>query len=191
MEHESNYLREISERNKTTMIESALKNGDVLSKVTKYELNSEDAGRVFIEVHEIIATPGCQKTGHKFVAYPSLVVGHIKQEYIVAGNSADEVLIKCLEKLKEVKHFIEVIESVSPEAKAAEEVKQHILAVLKGSHAKTDFVLTERFLLHQVITKLNPMQKDQLDSALQQLVGEGVLTPELTLTEQGYKHLYS
>lgn len=96
------------------MIESTMIAGDILSKVTIYELNREEAGRVTIEVHEVVAAPSHHEPAYKFVAYPSLVVGNVKQEYIAAGDSAEEALIKCLEKLKEVERFTDILEAVSP-----------------------------------------------------------------------------
>ncbi len=70
---------------------------ETLSKISRYEL-SRDEGRFWIEVHEVIAG---EREG-VFVACPTLFVSSAKQEYIVKSDSAEEALINCLHKIKNV-----------------------------------------------------------------------------------------
>ncbi len=70
---------------------------EVLTKVTKYNLMS--CGKsILIDVHEAVAG----KLAAKYIAVPSLVMVIASPEYQGTGDSADEALQNCLEKIQHV-----------------------------------------------------------------------------------------
>ncbi len=80
-------------------LEQFLNPGEILSSVTIYNLDrTAGQGRVFIYVHQVLAGEG----KGLFVAYPTLIIGTTKAEYMVTGDSHEEALEKCLEAIKAV-----------------------------------------------------------------------------------------
>ena len=79
------------------MSDFMLNENDILSKVTKYELNREN-GRMWIDVHKFLA--GTKE--NLYIAIPSLLVSEANKEYMAKGETEEEALKKCLEKIKDV-----------------------------------------------------------------------------------------
>lgn len=74
-----------------------LNNGDILTRVTKYNLIR--SGRMlYIDVHEALAG----KLAGKFVAVPNLINIVAVQEYQGTGETEKEALGDCLDKIKGV-----------------------------------------------------------------------------------------
>ena len=70
---------------------------DILTRVTKYNLIRE--GRMLhIDIHEALHG----KLANKFVAVPNLISIVAKQEYQGTGESEEDALKDCLEKIKNV-----------------------------------------------------------------------------------------
>jgi len=69
--------------------------GELLTRVTKYELNRADS-HLRIDVHEIIAG---EDTG-SFLAIPNLIIGKTEEKYIGRGSSIDDALKDCLSRIK-------------------------------------------------------------------------------------------
>lgn len=91
------------------MKESMNKN-EVLSKVTRYDLEREGGHRIFIDVHEFIEDTSENVLPFKFMAVPNFVIGSAKEEYVTTADTAEKALAKCLSKLKGVADFLDVIE---------------------------------------------------------------------------------
>ncbi len=85
-----------------------LNSGDVLTKTSRYNL-IRNSRLVYIDVHEQLFG---QLAG-QFVAVPNLVNVVARQEYQGVGNTEQEALADCLEKIKELQ-----IEELFPEKKA-------------------------------------------------------------------------
>ena len=85
------------ERRTTTVatFEQLIDTGDCFTQVSLYQLLRED-GRVFIFVHEIMAGEG----KGSFMAHPTHLLGHHKDEYVGTGKSRDEALRDCLARIK-------------------------------------------------------------------------------------------
>lgn len=78
-------------------IDKLLDPEDIFSSVKVYQLNRNDH-RVFIYVHEILAGEG----KGLFIAYPTLILGESKEQYMCTGTSPKEALKKCLASIKGV-----------------------------------------------------------------------------------------
>ncbi len=74
-----------------------LNENEVLTKVTKYNLMSSGKS-ILIDVHETIAG----KLAAKYIAVPSLVMVIAKPEFQGTGDSAEEALQDCLEKIQDI-----------------------------------------------------------------------------------------
>ena len=85
-----------------------LNSGDVLTKASRYNL-IRNSRLVYIDVHEQLFG---QLAG-QFVAVPNLVNVVARQEYQGVGNTEQEALGDCLEKIKALQ-----IEELFPEKKA-------------------------------------------------------------------------
>jgi hypothetical protein len=80
-------------------LEHLLNPGEIFSNVTIYNLDRTGGqGRVFIFVHQVLAGEG----KGLFIAYPTLIVGQTKAEYMITGDTHEEALQKCLEAIKAV-----------------------------------------------------------------------------------------
>ncbi len=81
------------------MIKSNLDDGAVLTKIiSRYELDKgPELGRIHIDIHEVVHAPNAE---FQFLAVPGLIVGKVKGEFIIPGDSETEVLIGCLCRLK-------------------------------------------------------------------------------------------
>lgn len=91
-------------------MKESMNKDEVLSKVTRYELERAGSKRIFIDIHEIVANTTEIGTSFKFMAVPNLVLGGTKEEYIITADTAENALTKCLDKLKDVADFLEVLE---------------------------------------------------------------------------------
>ena len=78
-------------------LEQLINPGDCFTQVSLYQLLRED-GRVFIFVHKILAGAG----KGSFMAHPTHLVGHHKDEYVGTGKSRDEALRDCLARIKRI-----------------------------------------------------------------------------------------
>lgn len=76
-----------------------LNESDLLTKVSKYELNRGENDRVFIDVHEVIGG----QANAKFIAIPNLVLRSARSEYFGRGGAETEALENCLKLIKDVK----------------------------------------------------------------------------------------
>lgn len=83
------------------MYEEQLNDGELLSKVTKYELD-RGTSRVFIDIHELVCSTINEEIDFKFLAVPNHVLGNTNQKYIAKGQTEREALAKCLSALKDV-----------------------------------------------------------------------------------------
>jgi len=88
------------------MNEFPISKGDILTKVSKYELNRDEL-RVFIEVHKVLVG---EEINH-FIAVPTLLTRNAKEKYFGKGESEEEALKNCLEKIKDIS-LDEVIEKL-------------------------------------------------------------------------------
>ncbi len=84
-----------------------INDGEVLTKVTKFNLMSSGKS-ILIDVHEAIAG----NLAAKYIAVPSLVMVIAKPEYQGIGDSIDEALQNCLEKIQHV-----AVEKLFPQQK--------------------------------------------------------------------------
>ena len=75
----------------------ALSDDEVLTKVTKYNLMSSGKS-ILIDVHEAIAG----NLAAKYVAVPSLVMVIAKPEYQGTGDTEEEAIKNCLEKIQNI-----------------------------------------------------------------------------------------
>ena len=85
-----------------------LNSGDVLTKASRYNL-IRNSRLVYIDVHEQLFG---QLAG-QFVAVPNLVNVVARQEYRGVGNTEQDALADCLEKIKALQ-----LEELFPEKKA-------------------------------------------------------------------------
>ncbi len=74
-----------------------INDNEVLTKVTKFNLMSEGKS-ILIDVHEALAG----RLAAKFIAVPSLVMVIAKPEYQGTGDSIEEALQNCLDKIQNV-----------------------------------------------------------------------------------------
>ena len=74
-----------------------LNDNEVLTKVTKFNLMSSGKS-ILIDVHEEIAG----KLAAKFIAVPSLVMVIAKPEFQGTGDSIEDALQDCLEKIQHI-----------------------------------------------------------------------------------------
>jgi hypothetical protein len=91
------------------MFEKQMNNEEALSRITKYVLERAEGYRVFIDVHEIISCTYDKKPSFKYMAVANLVMGSTKPEFIKTGDNPDEVLSLCLESLKNVTDFVDIL----------------------------------------------------------------------------------
>lgn len=75
--------------------------GELLTRVSRYELYREAEGRLFIDVHEIVAG----KTRSKYTAVPNLLVSCADYEMRGFGQTEREALEDCLRKIKSLSIF--------------------------------------------------------------------------------------
>ena len=73
----------------------ALKEGDILTKIVRYNLIRNER-LIYIDVHETKAG----KLAGKFVAVPNLVNIVARQEFQGVGETEDAALENCLQKIK-------------------------------------------------------------------------------------------
>lgn len=93
------------------MYKNYLNNDEILTKITKYELNRAD-GSIFIEVHELIcSTYSTIDPEAKFVAAPSHLLGTIKEAYIFAAPTEFDALSQCLEALRQIAAITDIVTS--------------------------------------------------------------------------------
>jgi len=76
------------------MVEYDIEANDVLTKVSRYELDRGD--RIIIDIHEIFSA---EQKG-KYFAVPHLILNQAKDEYLAYGETEDEALRKCLKLIK-------------------------------------------------------------------------------------------
>ncbi|VFQ45173.1 hypothetical protein [Desulfoluna butyratoxydans] len=73
----------------------SLQTGDVLTRVTRYNL-MRNGKSLFIDVHELIEGT----LVGRFLAVPNLVMIHASSEYQGVGDTPDEALEDCLSKIQ-------------------------------------------------------------------------------------------
>ena len=71
---------------------------DMLSKIHQYKLDRPD-GWCYISVHEVIAS---EKAKISFIAAPNIAVQQAEKEYFGTGESIEDALADCLNKIKSV-----------------------------------------------------------------------------------------
>ncbi len=71
---------------------------DMLSRIHQFKLDRPD-GWCYISVHEVIAS---EKAKIRFIAVPNIAVQQSENQYFGTGESAEEALADCLNKIKEV-----------------------------------------------------------------------------------------
>lgn len=71
---------------------------DMLSKIHQYKLD-RPYGWCFISVHEVVAS---QKAKVNFIAVPNLTVQQAENQYFGTGESIEDALADCLNKIKSV-----------------------------------------------------------------------------------------
>ena len=81
-----------------TMAENLVNEGDILSRVQKYELD-RGRDRLYIDVHEIMFP---DEPKYKFVAELNLILQSTSNEYLGYGETEQEALDDCLRKIKNV-----------------------------------------------------------------------------------------
>lgn len=85
-----------------TDIKQFLNEGEILSRLERYELSREE-GRLFIDIYELIS----EVRDNKYFATPNLLIKYAKEQFIGKGASSEAALKDCLSKIKE--HPINVI----------------------------------------------------------------------------------
>lgn len=78
-----------------------IKEGNVLTKVTHYRLQRNELGSINIELHEFLS----EGADYKFAAFPKQIIptAQIKDELVIYGNSASEVLELLINKIQDLK----------------------------------------------------------------------------------------
>ncbi len=71
---------------------------DMLSKIHQYKLDRQD-GWCYISIHEVVAS---EKATIDFIAVPNIAVQQAEKEYFGTGESVEDALADCLNKIKSV-----------------------------------------------------------------------------------------
>ncbi|MBX2809474.1 MAG: hypothetical protein KTR20_12690 [Cellvibrionaceae bacterium] len=97
------------------MYEHLLNADEILSKVSRYELQRSEGGRLFIDVHELIGLGSeISELPPKFIATPNIVVKSSHPQFLAVGDTEADALSKCLAQLKDC-DFSDVIPGIVKE----------------------------------------------------------------------------